>query len=82
MNVHVSGIAARATAFPDAEDGLADDFAKMLFRMSSPLAGTMKEAAERHGYSVSEGSRAFMFNAKTEDIVKFFDIGTRPSNLR
>ena len=82
MNIHVSGVAARPALFPDSDADLADDYARMLFRMASVLPETMRKEATSRGYDVNEASRAFMFNTRTEDIVHFFEIGTRPSNLR
>jgi hypothetical protein len=82
MNIHVSGVSSREITFPDAENELVDDYARMLFRMSSPMPESMREIARTHGFDLNEQSRAFMFNAKTEQIIQFFNIGTRPSNLR
>jgi len=83
MNVYVSAKGARSIAFPETDESLNDPFAELLFRMSSTLVASMARAAIDLGYQdATEKSRAFMFNAKTEDIVSFFEIGTRPSNLR
>ncbi|MBW7886468.1 MAG: VWA domain-containing protein, partial [Caldilineaceae bacterium] len=38
--------------------------------------------AQQEGYTVSENSRGFVFNADMVSLIKFLDIGTRPSNLR
>ena len=82
MNIHISGVSSREIAFPDSDQTLPDQYARLLFRMSTILPPAMTSRAREHGFEVHDESRAFMFNAKAEKIVQFFDIGTRPSNLR
>jgi hypothetical protein len=82
FNLHTSSQRATPIEFPDSETELPDRFAQLLFRMSSPLPDYMRKIAQEEGYRVSEGSRGFVFNANMEAIIKFLDIGTRPSNLR
>jgi hypothetical protein len=54
----------------------------MLFRMSSPLPPHLLAFAKDKGRSVDTESRGFMFNAEAAELVEFFDIGTRASQLR
>jgi hypothetical protein len=82
MNLHIASGYADPITFPSDENVLASANAKMLFRMSSPLAGGMLDAAGSHNYSVTPQSRAFIYGGAYKDIVSFFDIGTRPSKLR
>lgn len=82
FNVHLSSQRAAPTEFPDAETGLPDQFAQLLFRMSSLLPPYMRGIAQQEGYKVSEGSRGFVFNADIVAVIRFLDIGTRPSDLR
>jgi hypothetical protein len=82
FNLHISSQRATPTEFADSEGGLPDRFAQLLFRMSSVLPDYMRRIAQEEGYKVSEGARGFVFNANMEAIIKFLDIGTRPSNLR
>lgn len=82
FNVHLSSKAGRPLRFPDTEQGLPDDYARMLFRMSSLLPAPVRREAEREGYAVAEGSRGFAFNADLVSFVHFLDIGTRAANLR
>lgn len=82
FNIHLSSKQAPKSEFPDSEAALADQFAQLLFRMSSPLPPHQRSAAQQAGFSVSEGSRGFVFNADMVALVSFLDIGTRPSNLR
>jgi hypothetical protein len=82
FNIHLSSTRAAPVKFPDSEEGLPDQYARLLFRMSSPLPDFMREVAREFGYSPSINSRGFVFNAGAEELVSFLNIGTRPSNLR
>ncbi len=82
FNIHISSNNAPPVEFPDKEDALADDYAKLLFRMSSPLPAYMREIAAEAGIAVSTDTRGFVFNASMESVIQFLDIGTRPGHLR
>ena len=82
FNVHISSHKAAAIEYPNNEAGLPDQFAQQLFRMSSPLPGYMLDIAKKEGMNASAGSRGFVFNADMVAVIKFLDIGTRPSALR
>jgi hypothetical protein len=82
LNIHVSASEAAPTKFPASESGLPDAYAKLLFRMSSQLPDHLIRFAREKGYSVTSESRGFVFNADAAEIVEFFDIGTRASQLR
>jgi len=82
FNVHLSSQRAAAVEYPASETGLPDQFAQQLFRMSSALPSYMVDIAKKEGMNVGEGSRGFVFNADMVAVIKFLDIGTRPSALR
>lgn len=82
FNLHTSSQRATPIEFPDSDAGLPDQFAQLLFGMSSLLPPYMRSIAQQEGYRVSEGTRGFVFNANIEAVIKFLDIGTRPSDLR
>ncbi len=83
LNLHISSLNQQPILFPDTEAGLADDYAQMLFRMSSPLPPLMRREAQKEGHRVTELARGFAFNADLVSVIKFLDIGTRASqNLR
>jgi hypothetical protein len=82
LNIHVSTSASAPIKFPASASGLPDDYAKLLFRMSSQLPTHLVKFALEKGYSVNSESRGFVFNADAAEIVEFFDIGTRASQLR
>lgn len=82
LNLHVSTNEAAPTKFPASDAGLPDTYAQLLFRMSSQLPDHLIRFAREKGYSVTSESRGFVFNADAAEIVEFFDIGTRASQLR
>ncbi len=82
FNLHVSSQRGAQIEYPSSDAGLPDQFAKQLFRMSSSLPEYMMNVAKKEGMNVSEGSRGFVFNADMVAVIKFLDIGTRPSALR
>ena len=82
FNIHLSDMKALPVQFPDREEGLPGDEARMLFRMSSVLPETFRALATTMGLTVYDQSRGFVFNSDMESLVQFLDIGTRgPSNL-
>lgn len=82
FNLHVSSTEASPVEFPADEAGLPDDYAKLLFRMSSPLPEHLFRFAQEKGFKVHAEAKGFMFNADAVQLVDFFDIGTRASQLR
>jgi hypothetical protein len=82
FNIHLSSQRGAQIEFPNNEGNLPDKFAQQLFRMSSPLPESMLNLARQQGMNSSEGSRGFVFNADMVAVIKFLDIGTRPSALR
>jgi len=82
FNIHISAKGGNQIRFPDTEEGLPDDYAKMLFRTSSVLPEPIRREAAKEGFAVTENSRGFAFNADLVQLVQFLDLGTRASNLR
>ena len=82
FNLHVSSDNSPPISFPDSDEGLPNQYAKLLFNMSSTLPDHMRNYAQQQGVAVSEGTRGFVFNADMTSIVQFLDIGTRASDLR
>ncbi|GAC1325177.1 MAG: hypothetical protein NVS2B16_20630 [Chloroflexota bacterium] len=82
FNVHLSSREAPAIEFPDSDSRLSDDYARLLFRLSSVLPSHLRVAAEQEKFSVTDASRGFVFNGDIVSVIRFLDIGTRPSNLR
>jgi hypothetical protein len=82
FNAHISNSPAIPVEFPDDEAGLPDNFAKLLFRMSSLLPTRLLDAAQGDGFRAGDGARGFVFNADLVSIIRFLDIGTRVSGVR
>ena len=84
FNIHISTRNEQPIELPASDFGLPDDFAKLLFRMSTVLPPQMREAAQREGYPVTDTTRGFVFNADLVSVIRFLDIGTRVDarNLR
>jgi hypothetical protein len=82
FNLHLSSQKRAAIEFPSSEEQLPDQFATLLFQMSSPLTPFMISGAQQEGYALTEGARGFAFNADLVATIKFLDVGTRPANLR
>jgi hypothetical protein len=76
-NVHLSWLAAEPLLYPDRSAGLPDDFARMLFEMSSVFPPPIRQEFEREGYYVTADARGFVFNADASAFITFLDIGTR-----
>ena len=79
FNAHSSDKRSSPLEFPGDGAALPDKFAKLLFRMSSPLPPKLAEAARSDGFAAGSQSRGFVFNADLVSIVRFLDIGTRVS---
>lgn len=82
LNLHVSTQSGNPVSFPSGDTALPDQYAKLLFRMSSPLPAHLVKAVQDKGNPVSSEARGYVFNAEAGEIVDFFDIGTRASQLR
>jgi uncharacterized protein YegL len=82
FNIHVSSRPASPIEFPSDESRLPDDYAKHLFRMSSLLPDYMKSIAMEEGIPIGDSPRGFVFNGDMVSVIRFLDIGTRPTSLR
>ncbi len=83
FNAHVSERPDRPIEFPSSESQLPDDYARLLFRMSSTLPAPMLETARREELLVADDARGFVFNADLVAVIRFLDIGTKVAqNLR
>jgi hypothetical protein len=79
---HVSSTHSSKIEYPSQASALPDDLAKTLFAISSALPEQFRRAATQMGINATEGARGFVFNGDAASVVQFFDIGTRPANLR
>jgi hypothetical protein len=82
-NLHVDKGAGSEIVFPASPDRLPDQYAALLFRISSRFPPHIAERARQRGYTVLPDSRFFMHRvAAAKLIVDFFELGTRAANLR
>jgi hypothetical protein len=76
FNLHLSYRKEQPVEFPDSEESLPNDHARLLFQMSSPLPPPMLKM-QVGDFVLPEGSRGFVFNADLVAVIQFLDIGTR-----
>jgi hypothetical protein len=77
FNIHISSIKSDPIVFPDSTDILPDEFAVILFNMSSVLTPDMRQHARRLGFNnITENSRGYGFNSDYIKFVEFLEIGT------
>jgi hypothetical protein len=81
LNVHISQDKHEPIQFPASDAQLPNEFARMLFRMSSELPEPMRRRAASMGYKLDGGARGFIYNAKVEDIVAMLEVGTRSTGV-
>lgn len=78
FNCHISQEPGQTLAFPS-NDGAAGltGLARELFEMSSAMPDVMRRLAGGKGYSLSPGSRGYVFNADIVTMIAFLDVGTQ-----
>jgi len=79
FNVHLSDKVATPTIFPSTDADLPDDFARMLFRMSSLLPDFCVAMAHEMGWDLEPGARGMAFNADSRAMSGLLNVGTLPS---
>ena len=77
FNCHLSSTQAMPILYPDNVEIIPDDYGKKMFQMSSILPNKIYKFALAEGFSVTEKSRGFVFQANLVDLIKFLDIGTK-----
>lgn len=78
LNCHITEGQGEAEVFPD--DARAARFEKRqreLYMISSPLPEPIRQQARASGYTITDGSRGYAFNADFATLVDFLDIGTQ-----
>jgi hypothetical protein len=76
-NVHLSSLAAEPISFPAGPAKLPDQYAGLLFGMSSEVPPQIREELSVEGYPAEQRTRGFTFNANPWALLQFLDIGTR-----
>ncbi|MFV1968042.1 MAG: hypothetical protein ACC628_21665 [Pirellulaceae bacterium] len=80
FNTHISSSNEKPIEFPVSETQLPDKFARLLFRMSSPLPPKMIADAQSMEIQIADGARGFVFNADLVSVIQLLEIGTRTSS--
>lgn len=76
FNAHISSSSAFPVEYPDSNARLSDEYARMLFDMSSVFPETMIKLALTKGHHLPSGARGFVFNADMVSVINFIEIGT------
>ena len=79
FNLNVSALSANPLFFPANAGVLENDYARLLFEMSSHLPPYMASLATGMGMSMNEGAKGFVYNADMSAVVRFLQIGTATS---
>jgi hypothetical protein len=81
FNLHLSELNVPAILYPTSERGLPDDFARLLYRMSSLLPPSIVKTAKDLDVPCTTGSRGFIFNADFGALSQFLVVGTMPAGF-
>lgn len=81
-NVHIAKSSFLPIQWPSTSESLPDEFARVLYDMSSLLPPFVLAAASTPEQPVRDGARAFMYNADPVALTQFVEIGTRVLLLR
>jgi hypothetical protein len=76
FNCHLSDSTDDPITFPTEEGQLHDQYAKLLFRMSSELPTEMRATAEEKGIELGPGARGMVFNADSAKVALLIQVGT------
>jgi hypothetical protein len=77
LNIHICP-EKRSIAFPKEAEGLPNEFASMLFDMSTPLSDDMVDYGnDKYDMRIEKGAKAFVFNADPTMVIMALDIGTK-----
>ena len=77
FNCHLSMTKANPFMFPAAEEGLPDELAKVLFRMSSILPEPFMRHAAEELFPLQPGARGLAFNADMVCLIQCVNMGTK-----
>ncbi|MDL5514818.1 VWA domain-containing protein [Arenibacter sp. M-2] len=76
FNSHIGDEGAAKCGFEESESELSDDQAKFLFKISSKVPESYKQAAVKQDFKVKAESRGFVSNADPEMFIKFINFGS------
>ena len=76
FNVHLGQPPFNETKFSSTESEVSDEEGKILFKFSSKVPETYREAARKHEFVTDVDSRGFVSNAGPETLIKFINFGS------
>lgn len=76
FNVHLGQPPFNESKFESNENKILDEEGKLLFKISSKVPETYRDAAKKHEFVTSEDSRGFVSNAGPETLIKFINFGS------
>jgi len=77
FNCHLSVTAANPFMFPSSEQGLPDELARVLFRISSVLPDPFYRHGMMEGFQLQQNARGMAFNADMVCLIQFLNMGTQ-----
>lgn len=78
FNIHLSSGSATPFKYPNSETNLPDQYAHLLYTMSSPLTDDQINYANKaHEMSIERDSRGYVYNADAISVILALDIGTK-----
>ncbi len=78
FNVALSSNGSQPIEFPGTPNKLPDEYARLLFEISSTLPPSMTEMLPQYGVPVAQGARGFVYNANIDSVVRVMNVGTDP----
>lgn len=75
FNVHI-GDGKQEFGFVESDSTLPDDQSKLLFKISSKVPESYRDAARKHDFSLTNDSRGFVSNAGPETLIQFINFGS------
>jgi hypothetical protein len=76
FNVHLGQPPFNESKFESNESKISNEEGKLLFKISSLVPETYREAARKYEFITSEDSRGFVSNAGPETLIKFINFGS------
>ena len=80
-NAHVSPGKKQMITFPDIVDDLYDDYAELMYKISSRIPDELLVRGKEYGFNLKEGAKFFVFNAEISTLLKFVKFGTAATGM-
>ncbi|SHI70853.1 hypothetical protein SAMN05443429_103194 [Cruoricaptor ignavus] len=77
FNIHIGNMGGDSILFPSHLRNM-NQFANLLFDLSTPLNPFMVQMAANMGYNVVNGSKGYVYNGSAKNLLDFLNIGSNP----